>query len=55
MSIFAMRVELVIASGHVPHKETALMLRTDDPEFFDCCFQRGCLIGCFDDPDERTG
>src|SRR6516164_8270988 len=31
---------LVIVSGHAPHKEMALMLRTDDPEFFDCCFQR---------------
>ena len=27
----------------------------DDPEFFDCCFQRGRLIVGFDDPDERAG
>ena len=40
MSIFAMRVELVIVSGRAPHKESVLVLRVDNPEFFDCRFQR---------------
>ena len=31
---------LIIVAGHAPHKHTALVLRIDDPEFFDCCFQR---------------
>lgn len=31
---------LIFVAGHAPHKETALMLRIDDPKFFDCCFQR---------------
>ena len=31
---------LIIVTGHSPHKETAPMLGIDDPEFFDCCFQR---------------
>ena len=30
---------LIIVAGHSPHKETVLVLRIDDPEFFDCCFQ----------------
>src|SRR6516165_1306309 len=27
-------------AGRPPHKETVLMLGVNDPEFFDCCFQR---------------
>ena len=35
--------------------QTVLMLGVDYPEFFDCCFQRRRLIGCFDDSNERAG
>ena len=31
---------LIVVNGHAPHKETVLVLRIDDPEFFDCRFQR---------------
>jgi hypothetical protein len=30
---------LVTVLWHSPHKESVLVLRIDDPEFFDCCFQ----------------
>ena len=46
---------LFIVAGHSPYEERLLMLRIDDPEFFDCRFQRRCLIGCFDYTDERAG
>ena len=32
--------DLIVVAGHSPHKETVLMLGVDDPEFFDCRFQR---------------
>jgi hypothetical protein len=32
--------DLIIVAGHSPHKQAALVPRIDDPEFFDCCFQR---------------
>jgi len=31
---------LIIIAGHSPDEEPLLVLRIDDPEFFDCCFQR---------------
>ena len=31
---------LIVVAGHSPYKKTTLVLRIDDPEFFDCCFQR---------------
>ena len=30
---------LTIVAGHSPYEEPLLVLRIDDPEFFDCCFQ----------------
>jgi hypothetical protein len=45
----------MVVAGHASHKQTLLVHRIDDPEFFDCCFQRRRLIGCFDDPDECAG
>jgi hypothetical protein len=46
---------LIIVAGHSPYEERLLILRIDDPKFFDCRFQRRCLIGCFDYTDERAG
>jgi hypothetical protein len=34
------RAREIIVAGHSPHKETVLVLRADNPEFFDCRFQR---------------
>jgi hypothetical protein len=31
---------LIVIVGHSPHEEPLLVLRIDDPEFSDCCFQR---------------
>jgi hypothetical protein len=46
---------LIIVAGHSPYEEPLLVAGIDDPKFFDCCFQRRCLIGCFDYTDERAG
>jgi len=46
---------LFIVAGHSPYEERLLILRIDDPKFFDCRFQRRCLIGCFDYTDESAG
>jgi hypothetical protein len=46
---------LFIVAGHSPYEERLLILRIDDPKFFDCRFQRRCLIGCFDYTDEGAG
>jgi hypothetical protein len=43
---------LIFVAEHAPHKQTVLVLRIDDPEFFHCCFQRWlCSVGGFN-PDE---
>jgi hypothetical protein len=34
------QANLIVLTGHAPHKETVLVFRIDDPKFLDCYFQR---------------
>jgi hypothetical protein len=45
---------LIIVAGRSPYEEPLLVVRIDDPKFFDCRFQRRCLVGCFDYTYERA-
>ena len=36
----AVSANLIIVAGHSPYEERLLILRIDDPKFFDCRFQR---------------